>query len=196
MKMKIKLPFVLIALLFCGCSHKTPQQKAPVKDKTEEYAEYENSVFNLRYPKGWTVDDTKWNGEDSLQNEIDIYNPNGSMQTGCYIHCVKAYFPIQWKSAAEAAALSKQMKQIKPDPGYLGIYYEKDSLEVGGCPAYLIVYFYKNGNDTLINKQYVTLVKKTHTTLYFNNNFSIKNWTKGQELGDKIISTIHINNAK
>jgi hypothetical protein len=99
-------------------------------------------VFNLRYPKGWTGDGTKWNGEDSIQSEIDIYNPNGSMQTGCYIHCLKADLQIHWKSAAEAAS-SKQMKQINPDPDYLGIYAVEDSLEVSGCLAYLIFYFYK-----------------------------------------------------
>jgi hypothetical protein len=52
------------------------------------------------------------------------------------------------------------------------------------------------GNDTIIQKQYVTYIQKTHTLLYLNENFLYHNWEKGQRLGDELMDNLIIKDVK
>ncbi len=194
---------VLITLTIIGCMSKGGQTTKSKGEQTTKAIEenplpskYENESFSLCYPQNWIYNDTGWGGRDSMQNEVDFYPAPfpgqkwKDMEVPCWIHCVKAFLNIQWKTAKEAADVSKTFHALGNEPGFLGIYDEKDSLTVGGFPAYLIVYMIEQDNDTIVQKQFVTLLPSTHKVFYFNSNFSVKHWDDGQKLGDDIISTI------
>ena len=186
---------VLITLAIIGCTSKGGQTTKATEENPLP-SKYENEFFSLCYPKNWIYNDTGWGGRDSTQNEVDFYPAPfpgqkwEDMDVPCWIHCVKSFFDIQWKTAKEAAEMSKTFHALGNEPGLLGISYEQDSIIVGGFPAYLIVYMIEQDNDTIVQKQFVTLLPNTHKVFYFNSNFSVKHWDDGQQLGDDIISTI------
>lgn len=161
---------------------------------------YNGEMFSLEYPEGWEVDDSEWHGEDSLQNELQILPPipttyNRKVAIAdlpCWVHCVKRYLHIPVKTAKEAAELSKAFTPNNPNNGFIGIVEEVDSLVIDGKPTYLIIYAYRDeeNNDTIINKQYNTILPKSHTIFMFNSNFSIKDDGTGEEIGNKIIKSI------
>ena len=40
---------------------------------------YENELFSIKMPKGWICDSSGWKGLDSLQNAVEIFDPNGNV---------------------------------------------------------------------------------------------------------------------
>lgn len=53
---------------------------------------YENELFSIKLPKGWVCDSSGWKGLDSLQNVVEIFNPNGSV---VWFHFVKTFMPFK-----------------------------------------------------------------------------------------------------
>lgn len=51
---------------------------------------YENELFSIIVPKGWVCDTSGWKGLDSLQNVVEIFDPNGSV---VWFHFVKTFMP-------------------------------------------------------------------------------------------------------
>lgn len=191
----------LFFVIFAGCKQ-TNKSAIASSTKTSNNPEekwvnkYSNEYFSIEIPGDWMYDDSNWGGRDSMQNEVDLYpapKPGQKwedLDVPCWIHCVKAYLKPQWKNVKEAAELSKTMHSLGNEPGLIGIIYEHDSLMVGGFPAYLIAYLIAEDKDTIVQKQFVTYLPKTHKVFYFNINFYKEKWTEGQEMGDMILSSL------
>lgn len=91
---------------------------------------YENDLFSIDLPQGWVCDASGWKGLDSLQNEVDIFDPNGNV---VWFHFVKSFMPIKWKDIGEAKEMAKVVRLIGDDS--VKLLHEVDSVEVGGYPA-------------------------------------------------------------
>ena len=148
---------------------------------------YENDLFSINMPKGWICDSSGWKGLDSLQNSIDIYDPNGNV---VWFHFVKTFMPFKWKNIDEAKEMAKVARVISGDNAEL--IEEKDSIEVGGYPTSILYFANYVDNDTIIQKQFVTYLHDSHIVIYFNENFYVQDWEDAQEIGDKIIGTIKL----
>ena len=186
-QLKILLPLIAIVLMM-SCTKPVvkksqPQDSSPVI--------YENELFSIELPHGWVYDDSGWQGLDSMNNEVDFYNPNDD---AVFFHLVKTYFPFQWKSLAEATEFAKAARAISGDS--VSLIEEMDSVTVSGYPAKILMFANFVGNDTIIQKQYVTYLQKTHTLLYLNENFLYHNWEKGQRVGDELMNNLIIKDVK
>lgn len=154
---------------------------------------YANEDFSIQFPSNFVCDDSGWKGKDSIENEVYIYPITNSAEDETpilNIRCVKAYLHIGFKSAKEAADMVKAIRLAEKDPKYLGVVYEMDSIDVDNFPAYIILHAWNLDGDTLLQKQFITLLPKSHTLFYFNSNIRSKYWEEGQELSDRIISSI------
>lgn len=185
--MKNVIP-ILVAILVFSCTSKKQQQ---IVDVDPFPVKYENELFSMSLPEGWVVDDSRWQGLDSMQNEVDFYNPNND---AVWFHFVKTYFPIQFKNISEATDFAKAARSISSDNAQL--IDEVDSATISGYPASVLMFANFVDNDTIIQKQFVTYIQKTHTLLYLNENFLYKNWDKGQKLGDELMTNIVIKDVK
>ena len=152
---------------------------------------YENELFSIDLPKGWVCDASGWKGLDSLQNEVDIFNPNDSV---VWFHFVKTFFPFQWKNIDEAKEMAKTARVLSGEDAYL--IDEIDSVEVGGYPTSILYFANFIDNDTIIQKQFVTYLQDSHIVIYFNENFYVQDWDEAQQIGDKIIGTIRLKKVK
>ena len=152
---------------------------------------YENELFSIEMPKGWICDSSGWKGLDSLQNTVEIFDPNGNV---VWFHFVKTFWPFKWKDIDEAKEMAKSARAISGDNTEL--IHEVDSVEVGGYPTSILYFANYVDNDTIIQKQYVTYIQKTHTLLYLNENFLYHNWEKGQRLGDELMDNLIIKDVK
>lgn len=178
---------LLILMVIGGivsCSKPTPKSAEhidpfPVK--------YENELFSIKMPKGWICDSSGWKGLDSLQNAVEIFDPNGNV---VWFHFVKTFWPFKWKDIDEAKEMAKSARAISGDDTEL--IHEVDSVEVGGYPTSILYFANYVDNDTIIQKQFVTYLQDSHIVIYFNENFYVQNWEDAQELGDMIISTIKL----
>ncbi len=148
---------------------------------------YENDLFSIDLPQGWVCDASGWKGLDSLQNEVDIFDPNGNV---VWFHFVKSFMPIKWKDIGEAKEMAKVVRLIGDDS--VKLLHEVDSVEVGGYPASILCYANYVENDTIIQKQYVTYLQDSHMVVYFNENFYFRDWNEAQKVGDLIIETIKL----
>lgn len=152
---------------------------------------YENELFSIKMPKGWVCDSSGWKGLDSLQNAVDIYDPNGNV---VWFHFVKTFFPFEWKDINEAKEMAKAARAISGDNTEL--IHEVDSVEVGGYPASVLYFANYVNNDTIIQKQFVTYLQDSHIVMYFNENCYVQDLEDAEKLGDMIISTIKIKKVK
>ena len=152
---------------------------------------YENELFSIKMPKGWVCDSSGWKGLDSLQNAVDIYDPNGNV---VWFHFVKTFFPFEWKDINEAKEMAKAAIAISGDNAEL--IHEVDSVEVGGYPASVLYFANYVNNDTIIQKQFVTYLQDSHIVMYFNENCYVQDLEDAEKLGDMIISTIKIKKVK
>jgi len=152
---------------------------------------YENELFSIDLPKGWVCDASGWKGLDSLQNAVDIFNPNDSV---VWFHFVKTFFPFPWKNIDEAKEMAKTARVLSGEDAYL--IDEIDSVEVGGYPTSILYFAYFIDNDTIIQKQFVTYLQDSHIVIYFNENFYVQDWDEAQQIGDKIIGTIRLKKVK
>lgn len=148
---------------------------------------YENELFSINYPEGWVCDSSGWKGLDSLQNVVDIYDPNGNV---VWFHFVKTFMPFKWKNIDEAKEMAKTARAISGDDTEL--IHEIDSVEVGGYPTSILYFANYVDNDTIIQKQFVTYLQNSHIVVYFNENFDVHDWEQAQEIGDLIIGTIKL----
>jgi hypothetical protein len=185
--MKSIIPLLLVVLAF-SCTSKKHHQ---IIDVDPFPVRYENELFAMSLPEGWVIDDSGWQGLDSMNNEVDFYNPNDD---AVFFHLVKTYFPFQWKSLAEATEFAKAARAISGDS--VSLIEEMDSVTVSGYPAKILMFANFVGNDTIIQKQYVTYLQKTHTLLYLNENFLYHNWEKGQRVGDELMNNLIIKDVK
>ena len=186
--MKRIIPIIAIVLIVsCAGSDKKHQGKEmdsfPVK--------YENELFSFCLPEGWIVDDSGWQGLDSMQNEVDFYNPNDYT---VWFHFVKTYFPIQWKNIEEATEFAKTARLLSADS--VALIDEIDSATISGYPASVLMYANFEDNDTIIQKQFVTYIQENHMLIYFNENFLYQNWEIGQKLGDELMRNVVIKEVK
>ena len=178
---------VLLGVIIAGMVSCTkPTANTSTKDDPFP-GRYENELFSINLPKGWVCDPSGWKGLDSLQNVVEIFNPNGSV---VWFHFVKTFMPFKWKNIDEAKEMAKTARAISGDDTEL--IYEIDSVEVGGYPTSILYFANYVDNDTIIQKQFVTYLKDSHIVIYFNENFHVQDWEKAQEIGDLIIGTIKL----
>ena len=178
---------VLLGVIIAGMVSCTkPTANTTTKDDPFP-GRYENELFSINLPKGWVCDSSGWKGLDSLQNVVEIFNPNGSV---VWFHFVKTFMPVKWKNIDEAKEMAKSARAISGDDTEL--IHEVDSVEVGGYPTSILYFANYVDNDTIIQKQFVTYLQDSHIVIYFNENFYVQNWEDAQELGDMIISTIKL----
>lgn len=179
---------MLVITFLVSCSKPMPKQ---VKDDDPFPVKYENELFSVCLPKGWICDDSGWKGLDSIQNAVDFYNSNEDV---VWFHFVKTYFPIQWKDIKEATEFAKAARALSGDNATL--INEIDSAFISGYPTSVLMFANLVGNDTIIQKQFVTYIQETHTLVYFNENFLYHNWEKGQEIGDRLMENVVIKDVK
>lgn len=148
---------------------------------------YENELFSIDVPGGWECDDSNWNGLESVNNYVEIFDPDGSV---VWFHIVKTFLPYIWEGLDLAKAMSKEGRALSEDN--VEFIQEIDSVEVGGYPACILYFANYVDNDTIIQKQFVTCMEDSHILIYFNENFDVKDWEAAQELGDSIIGTIKL----
>lgn len=173
---------------FVSCS----KTKAKKTEQDNPFpVKYENDLFSVNMPKGWVCDSSCWGGLDSLQNSVDIFNPNGGI---VWFYFVKTFMPIQWKDINEATEMAKGARTFSGDN--VELIDEIDSVEVGGYPTNILYFANYVDNDTIIQKQFVTYLPDSHIVIYFNENFYIQNWDEAQKLGDMIIGTIKLKKVK
>ena len=187
MKTVDKTLFVFLVACTMACSSrkaKAPEQDMPFPVK------YENELFSINVPKGWMVDDSKWEGLNHVENTVDIFDPNGNVV--CF-HIVKTFFPFRWKNIEEATKMAKGARGLSMQD--FELWDEVDSVEVGGYPASILCFANFVDNDTLIQKQYVVYMQDSHIVIYFNENFYIQDWDEAQDLGDMIINTVKLKNV-
>lgn len=178
---------VLLGVIIAGMVSCTkPTANTSTKDDPFP-GRYENELFSINLPKGWVCDSSGWKGLDSLQNVVEIFNPNGSV---VWFHFVKTFMPFKWKNIDEAKEMAKSARAISGDDTEL--IHEVDSVEVGGYPTSILYFANYVDNDTIIQKQFVAYLQDSHIVIYFNENFYVQNWEDAQELGDMIISTIKL----
>jgi len=159
--------FLLLGVTIVGMISCTkPTARNTINDDPSPIT-YENDLFSIDLPKGWVCDSSGWKGLDSLQNVVEIFNPNGSV---VWFHFVKTFMPFKWKNIDEAI----------------------DSVEVGGYPTSILYFANYVDNDTIIQKQFVTYLQDSHIVIYFNENFYVQDWEEAQEIGDLIIGTIKL----
>ena len=181
------LGIILLGLIVAGMvSCSKPTAGRPTKDDPFPVA-YENELFSINLPKGWVCDSSGWKGLDSLQNVVEIFNPNGSV---VWFHIVKTFMPFKWKNIDEAKEMAKTARAISGDDTEL--IHEIDSVEVGGYPTSILYFVNYVDNDTIIQKQFVTYLQDSHIVVYFNENFYVQDWEEAQEIGDLIIGTIKL----
>ncbi len=181
--------FAFAFLLGIFSCHKPP---VTMPDDDEQLlVSYENELFSIALPKQWNYDDSEWNGLSSLHNEIDIYNPDND---ALWIHIVKTFMPFKWKGIDEAKEFAKTARAISGDDAEL--FYEMDSLEIGGYPTSILFFANYVDNDTIIQKQFVTYMEDSHILMYFNQIFPIKFWDIAQDYGDFLFSTIKLNRVE
>ena len=152
---------------------------------------YENELFSVNMPNGWICDSSRWKGLDSLQNIVDIYNPNSNV---VWFHFVKTFLPIKWKNIDEAKQMAITARVLSGENAEL--IHEIDSVEVGDYPTSILYFANYVDNDTIIQKQFVTYLPDSHIVIYFNENFFVQNWEEAEELGDLIIGTIRLKKVK
>jgi hypothetical protein len=178
---------VLLGVIIAGMASCTkPTANTPTKDDPFP-GRYENELFSINLPKGWVCDSSGWKGLDSLQNVVEIFNPNGSV---VWFHFVKTFMPFKWKNIDEAKEMAKTARAISGDDTEL--IHEIDSVEVGGYPTSILYFANYVDNDTIIQKQFVTYLQDSHIVIYFNENFHVQDWEIAQEIGDLIIGTIEL----
>lgn len=179
---KILLLIGVVAMVSCS----KPKANSPAQNNPFPL-KYENELFSVNLPKGWTYDDSNWEGLDRIRNEVDFYNPSGGIVS---FHFVKTFFPFQWESIEEAAEMAKVARFLSGDD--VELVQETDSAEVGGYPASILFFANYVDNDTIIQKQYVTYLMDSHIVIYFNENFNIQDQKEAEKLGDRIINTIKL----
>ena len=177
MKIFIKLFFfaVIISVGAISCS------KSATKGSGNEESfpnKYENELFSINMPKGWTYNNSSWKGLDSMQNEVYIYDPNINIVS---FRCVKTFFPF-CESIEMATKIAKYIEPI----------HEIHDAEVGGYPSTILYYANYVEDEIAIRKQFITYLEDSHIVIYFFENFFLSDWEEAEELGDKIINTIKI----
>lgn len=177
-------------LVLCMFSCNKPAGKPVVKNNPATLT-YENELFSIDYPKGWVCDSSAWKGLDSLQNVVDIYDPNGGI---VWFHFVKSFLPVRFENIDEAKEMAKAARAFSGDNAEL--IYEEDNAEIGGYPASVLCFANFVDNDTIIQKQFVAYLPDSHILVYFNENFYAQDIDEAQKIGDRIIATIKLKQVK
>ena len=182
MMMNVLLSVVIASVV--ACSRPTAGN---VEENDTAPLTYENELFSIDVPRGWVCDASCWNGLESMQNSVEIFDPEGNVVS---FYIVKTFLPYVWEGVEMAKELSKMGRALSDDD--VELIHETDSVEVGGYPACILYYANYVDNDTIIQKQFVTCMEDSHILIYFNENFHIQNWEVAQKLGDSIIGTIKL----
>ena len=188
MKIVGKILLLILIIGMASCSKPTSKNK---EHKDPFPVKYENNLFSIDMPKGWVCDSSGWQGLESFQNTIDIYDPNGNV---VWFHIVKTFMPYKWKNIDEAKEMAMAARAVSGDN--VELIDDVDGVSVGGYPTSILYFANYVDNDTIIQKQFVTYLHDSHIVIYFNENFYIKNWKEAQELGDMIIGTIMLKTVK
>lgn len=176
------LGVIIVGMISCA--------KSTVRNTTNDNpfpVTYENDLFSIDLPQGWVCDSSGWKGLDSLQNVVEIFDPNDNV---VWFHIVKTFMPFKWKNIDEAKEMAKTARAISGDDTEL--IHEIDSMEVSGYPTSILYFANYVDNDTIIQKQFVTYLQDSHIVVYFNENFYVQNWEIAQEIGDLLINTIKL----
>lgn len=177
--------FVIAVIATVACSKPATKASAGGVPQTKVY---ENELFSIEIPNGWTCDTSNWEGLAGFKNVVDIYDPAGGVMS---LHIVKTFMPALWKDIYEAKDMAFSARMLSGDK--VELIYEQDSIEVGGYPAYLLVYENSEKEDHFIQKQFVTFLQDSHIVVYFNEMFYVQDdIAKAQEIGDRLISTISL----
>lgn len=199
-----KTLLILIALFALTCCNGKASNNKTTARKEAVNRTYSNNCFSINLPNGWEYDDSEWSGIDTVANTVVFYNNN---DTANWIKIVRSALSLPMiNTSEEAAQLTIALKEVPEnyehngsklniphDKNYIGVMDERDSVEIGGYPSYLVVFKYKLDNDTLVNMQFITLLPKEHRIYYINNNIlksAMRNGTTDALAGASIISTM------
>lgn len=201
MRMKATSIALLLAVAFgmAACSRPAPksvsQHEAKATDDTGTTRIYENELFSIVLPAGWVCDSSGWEGLAHAHNEVDIYGPQcDDGEELVSLHIVKTFYPFKWKNVDEAKEMAKTSRAMSSDDVVL--IDEQDGAKVGGYPASVLLFANFVGNDTIIQKQFVTYLQDSHIVVYFNEVFNKKNWDAAQTLGDQMLSGVELKKVK
>lgn len=178
-------PIILFAFVL-SCSSK--KENHGITEFDPYPVKYQNELFSICLPEGWMYDDSRWMGLDSMQNEVDFYNPDDKT---VWLHFVKAYYPMPFKNIDEAVDFAKSARSLSKDD--FSLINEVDNIIIDGIPTKILIYANYVGNDTIIQKQYVTYIRESHIVMYFNEDFFYENRDKGQTFGDELMENVVIN---
>lgn len=192
--MKRPFYFAVVTLLMgiaviAGCGKNASNS---VGTKEPAPVRYENELFSISIPDGWVYSDSAWGGLYSMQNEVQLYDPNSDL---VWLRCVKTFLPFKdddIEQAKKMALLGFHLRQLRGD--MIEILGEEDSLIVGGRPASILYIgcYNEDKSDTVIQKQIITYTKENHVLYYFNEFFNIKDFYEAQDVGDAIIGTLKL----
>ena len=183
MKVLVKLFLAILLLSFITCS-KTESKKEHHTGGCFP-SKYENELFSINMPQGWECDDSQWGGLDSMQNIVEIYDPYNDMMN---FHIVKTFMPIQCESITKVTEMAKLARLLSGDS--VELIEMIDSVQVGGYPTSVLIYANYVGNDTIIQKQYVSYLNDSHIVVYVNEIFPLQSWGQAQLVADKILGTL------
>ncbi len=179
-----------VCIAAAGCDHGIARAGIKADEEITLTHTYGNETFSIKYPDGWRCHADNWKGPDSARNNMHIVNEADSR---CVIRAHRAYYHFDFKSVAEAAELIKYARFIEDQDKSIEIYSEHDSLEIGGLPAYLITFVYLEGNDTIMDNQFIAYDKVSRTTLDFNAQCNLKNFDSQFETLNEILNSIVVN---
>lgn len=196
-KMRLLLALFLGVVVLSTSLGSYALSSEPVKT-TKKDTVYSNESFSVTIPKGWEGNDSQWSGPVARFHEMDIYN---KFDEGAWVSIVRSSTkPFNWESPKQAAELSTALKELPPDealkynieldPNYLGVIGEQDSIEIGGCPAYLTVYKYQADEDTLLDFQFCVITPWDNQLYYVNHNTYYSTMNMNPQIGDECYDII------
>lgn len=167
------------------------QAMQPVK-KVGQDMTYSNEWFSIKIPKGWEYTDSTWEMKEFNKTGFEM-NISDLFYGDAWINIVRSTTPFPWESPKQAAEFSRATKEMSPDeamkygieqdPNYLGVMMERDSMEIGGLPAYCTVYrFLAEDEDTLMNFQFTVLNPDDNQLYYVNQNMYHSTINNNQDL--------------
>lgn len=188
------LKVIILEILFiCVYSIKSLATQ-PIKKNLQDIV-YSNEWFSVNIPKGWEYADSTWEKNEFKKVGFEM-NISNSLYGDAWITIVRSTTPIPWESPKQAAELSRSLKElpqdeamkygVQQDPNYIGVLTEKDSIEIGGLPAYCTVYeFSAEDEDTLMNFQFTVLNPDDNQLYYVNQNMYFSTVNNNPQLIDE-----------
>lgn len=186
MKTLMKLFLAMLIIGTFSCTKPKSKALGPSHRSDNPFpCKYENDLFSINMPQDWEYDDSEWCGLDSMRNFFDIYDPHKDIVR---LHIVKTFIPVQWKDIGEATEMAIFARELAGEETELIA--RVDSVEIGGYPASILFFANYVGEDTIIQKQFVSYLQDSHIVVYVNEIYRPQFSQTAQLIGDKMIETL------